>query len=614
MLDSDLAARSASQARIYSDLGFQQRALLEGYNAVNTDPTNHSAHRFLADSYSVRPRHEIARVSELLQSQLLQPNNITPIQPRLAESNLFLMSAGGSGALSFNEFNPLFNRNQTAFQASGMVGENQTWGGEGVISGIYNKLSLSAGYNHFETEGFRINNDQDDDIANVFVQYELTHKTSIQAEYRYRDSERGFLQLRFDPTDFPPKQRLKEESGSIRFGFRHSFSPKSNLIGNFTHLNKDSTQRDEPGAIFGPFGPRFDLVEFKTDEEAYGAEAEYLFRSEHINLVGGVGYFDIDSPLEQTTKIFFPTPPFPPPPIGPGGTTQTTITPSDLDVEHTNLYLYSYIKYPQNVTWTVGVSGDFFDSVSEEAPDEDQFNPKFGVTWNPVPNTTLRGAVFRVLRRTLLTDQTLEPTQVAGFNQFFDDTNATEAWRYGGAVDQRFTESIYGGVEYSKRDLTVPFLRTGLPPGELEWDEKLFRAYLYWAPHKWFALSGEYMYEEFNRDASFSDGALFVETDYFPLGINFFHPSGLSASLRGTYIDQEGSFERIDSAGTFTPGEDDFWLVDVAISYRLPKRYGFITVGVTNLFDKEFQYFDTDRDNPRIIPDSFFFVRATLAF
>ena len=30
MLDSDLAARSASLARIYSDLGFQQRALVEG--------------------------------------------------------------------------------------------------------------------------------------------------------------------------------------------------------------------------------------------------------------------------------------------------------------------------------------------------------------------------------------------------------------------------------------------------------------------------------------------------------------------------------------------------------------------------------------------------------
>ena len=65
-------------------------------------------------------------------------------------------------------------------------------------------------------------------------------------------------------------------------------------------------------------------------------------------------------------------------------------------------------------------SGDFFNGDSDAEDDTDQFNPKFGVTWNPFTNTTLRAAAFRTLKRTLITDQTLEPTQVAGFNQFFD--------------------------------------------------------------------------------------------------------------------------------------------------------------------------------------------------
>src|SRR6185295_1735850 len=118
-----------------------------------------SAHRFLADSYAALPRHEIARVSSLLQSQLLQPINITPIQPRLAESNLFLIGAGGPGALSFNEFNPIFNRDGVAIQVSGLVGENSTYAGEGVIAGIYKNASFSLSGFHFTTDGFRSNND-----------------------------------------------------------------------------------------------------------------------------------------------------------------------------------------------------------------------------------------------------------------------------------------------------------------------------------------------------------------------------------------------------------------------------------------------------------------------
>ena len=79
LLDQDLAARSVNLSRIYDDLGFDQRALLEGWRSVNTAPGNYSAHRFLADLYAALPRHEIARVSELLQSQLLQPLNVTPL-------------------------------------------------------------------------------------------------------------------------------------------------------------------------------------------------------------------------------------------------------------------------------------------------------------------------------------------------------------------------------------------------------------------------------------------------------------------------------------------------------------------------------------------------------
>lgn len=118
--------------------------------------------------------------------------------------------------------------------------------------------------------------------------------------------------------------------------------------------------------------------------------------------------------------------------------------------------------------------------------------------------------MFRTLQRTLINDQTLEPTQVAGFNRFFDDINATKAWRYGVGRDQKFTQTLFGGVELSRRDLEVPYFSAPPPPaapvyerGSVDWKEYLGRAYLYWAPHRWAGLSAEYQYEEFKRDEEF---------------------------------------------------------------------------------------------------------------
>ncbi|MBR9987327.1 MAG: FecR domain-containing protein, partial [Desulfosarcina sp.] len=130
LLDEDLAVRSAGIGQIYRDLGFQQLALVQGWKSVNADPTNYSAHRFLADNYSALPRHEIARVSELLQSQMLQPLNVTPIQPSLAETKRFILDGTEPSAPGFNEFSPLFLRNRLALQASGVVGSQSTWGDE----------------------------------------------------------------------------------------------------------------------------------------------------------------------------------------------------------------------------------------------------------------------------------------------------------------------------------------------------------------------------------------------------------------------------------------------------------------------------------------------------
>jgi len=607
LLDSDLAARSASLGRIYSDLGFQQLALVEGWKSVNTDPSNFSAHRFLADSYSVLPRHEIARVSELLQSQLLQPINTTPIQPRLAEANLFAISAGGPGALSFNEFNPLFNRDGINFQTSGLAGENSTYAGEGILSGIYKKASFSFGGFHYQTDGYRTNNDQRDNIANAFGQFELSPQTSVQAEYRYRNSQFGDLLQRFFPENIFPGQRNNVETNSIRVGARHAFSPNSILLGSFIYQVNETTQKDTQYPQEG-----VNLLDLKIPHQrSAGGEVQHLFRSQYINLTSGLGYFDVNGALDQRITLgppIIPGPPFTPPTIDITGS-------ENLITHHVNAYTYSQINLIKNVTATLGLS---FDAVTGDFPGEDkhQVNPKAGITWNPLPDTTFRAAAFRTLKRTLIAQQTLEPTQVAGFNQFFDDPNLTKSWRYGTAVDQKFTQNLFGGVELSRRNLSVPFIDfTEDPPPtrEADWNESLVRTYLFWTPHPWFALRAEYHYERLKRDKTFPEGVTEANTHRVPLGFSFFHPSGITAGLTATYWNQSGNFGGITAADSIRHGSDDFWTVNAGVSYRLPKRYGFITVGATNLFDTKFKYYDPDLNNSSIQPKRMFFTRLTIA-
>lgn len=605
LLDEDLAARSANLGRVYDDLGFQQLALVEGWKSVNIDPANYSAHRFLADTYAALPSHQIARVSELLQSQLLQPININPVQPLLAQKNLFILEGTGPSSPSFNEFNPLFNRDRLALQASGVVGEQSTRGGEVIQSTVAGNLSYSVGLLDFYTNGFRPNNDIKLSIFDWFAQTSLSYKTSVQGEFRRTTRDNGDLLLGFDPNAFFPGLRQDIESYYWRLGGHHAFSPSSHIIASGIYENNELTQTFTDDS----FPPLQIRSKGTVTEDVYNIELQHLLSKDRFSTISGAGWTKVNRDILDEVEIILP-PPIPP---------DVSSTPFSNDVHHINLYLYSQIHYPNNVTWTVGGSADFLDETQEGSSDRSQFNPKLGVVWTPLPGTTFRAAAFRTMSGTLITSgQTIEPTQVAGFNQFFDDSGlGTKAWRYGAAVDQKFSESVFGGLEYSQRDLDVPITFNAPPePLVVEWfdsKERLGRAYLYWTPDRRVSLSGEYHYERIdNKITTVSGDYTYMEIQRVPLGLGFFHPSGVFFRLKETYIKQTGEF-LAPFALAPEPGSSSFWLTDAAIGYRLPKRLGIATLEGRNLFDREFNYRDPDPGNPSIQPGRTVFFKITIS-
>ena len=213
LLDQDLAARSASLGRIYNDIGFQPLAVVEGWKSINVDPSNFSAHRLLSDTYAALPRHEIARVSELLQSQLLQPINITPLQPHLSQNNLLLLGGEGPSTPSFNEFNPLFTRDRVTLQVSGLGGENSSLADEAILAGIWGPVSYSVGQFYYRTDGFRKNNELTQTVYSAFTQVSLTPQTSVLGEFQSNSTDFRDLMLRYFPNDFLNERTRKRPTG-----------------------------------------------------------------------------------------------------------------------------------------------------------------------------------------------------------------------------------------------------------------------------------------------------------------------------------------------------------------------------------------------------------------
>ena len=585
MLDQDLASRGARQGRIYRNLGFEQAGLVEGWKSLQSDQGNHSAHRLLSDTYSTLPRHEIAQDSELLQSQLLQPVNVNPVLPLLADNGLRRFYENDVFSVGFNEYSSLFAANQLRFSLDSLTGTNSTFGDNLNVYGIYNNLSFSLGQFHFETNGIRENNDLTQDIYNAFIQYNFSYWTSAQIEFRSIDEKSGNRYLLFDPQNFFRTERIYQKSQSVRLGLRHDFSPNSILIGNFSSSDSEDNITNA-----------FDLTEARLGAKANldNCEFRYLYRQDLINFTLGSGYLEGDF-----TRIDALDPSFP--------------FEKELTSTQYNGYFYSYLNYPKDFHLTLGANADSF----KRFPIDDyQLNPKIGFTWNLFPNTILRAAAFKTLTRPFFSNQTIEPTQVAGFNQFFDDFDGTRAWRYGVGIDQTIMKDISWGVEFSKRNLNVPVIfGAGLTSEPLYTDktEKMGRGYLYWTPTNRLALSLTYQFEEFDDPEGLSDVALYSsKTHRLPLQLSFFDPSGLFLITRVTYIDQKGEFQDIMAAPI--DGEDSFSTVDASLGYRLPKRLGTLAIGILNLFDKSFEFQDTDPRNPTILPERFVQFTLNLMF
>jgi hypothetical protein len=256
---------------------------------------------------------------------------------------------------------------------------------------------------------------------------------------------------------------------------------------------------------------------------------------------------------------------------------------------------------------TLGASYADFKSSNIEV---DQLGPKFGLTWEVWRNVIVRAAYLKALARPLQMEQTIEPTQVAGFNQLFDDVEGSEIEQFGFGVDARLNRSLSIGAEFNKRDLQVPISTLSSDEAVLEdRDEKRYLAYLYWTAADNLGVRLSYEYEQFERAFLPPEE---LTTQRLPIGFSYHWPTGMFVQAVGTYVDQEITQLSVSD-------REDFWNVDATLGYRFPRQLGKAELIMKNLLDEEFRYYDLNFQSreplpPQFQPERQIFARLTINF
>ena len=590
-LDEDLAAREASSGRVYEALGFEQLARREAAAALASDPTDFSAHRLLADSYLGLPDHETGRLSELLQAQLWQPRSVLPLQPQARAEDLGIRQGAVSLRSGLNEYTPLFVRDGVSVLGSAVGGGDDLFSDDLIATVLAGPLSISAAQFRYTTDGFRRNADQDIDLYDLFAQWRMTPATSLQAEARRSREERGDIGLYpFDDVASPTLRQFRDRD-TYRFGLRHDWAP-----GNSTLLSVQRERvhegQDFDVDIMLPFGPAL-TIPFKTrgTSDPWSVEAQQMVSGAGGRLLLGAGYHRENGDFDVNGHVL------------------------DQRTRHHNGYAYGYLTGPAGMQWTLGGA---LEAVDADVIDKTRFSPKLGLVWALDANTTLRAAALRSVNRSLIGKGTIEPVQVAGFVQFFDDVVGTRSDRYAAGLDRHLRDGLDVGFEASWRQLARPYLDFLAGPQTGDARQQLHRLYGYWTPASRWALRAEYRYQKARYDEDFplvvetgNWGIYDLRTHSLPLGVRYSDPSGWLADFAVTGYHQGGDFV-VTTRDERRHATDTFWLSDARVGYRLPRRLGLVSVGVRNLFDTEVQFQDTDPQNPQLYPQRHVYASVNL--
>lgn len=605
-LSDDMAVRGSVLSGIYRTLGLEELGMPEASRAITSAPADHVGYRFHGDLLADQPFQDFARASSIRKAQILQPSTLDPVRPQLAETDLAFLGGAGFNGISFNEYTTAFEANGHKLTVAGLAGNYGTAANEFILSGLQGKIGYNISQFHYETDGVRDNNDVRHDILSAFVQGEVTPRIRLQAEFRYRNTDQGDLSLNFDPDDFSRINRTKIESFSGRIGGRFDLTASNTLIANVEYRDFDSEVFVESPVS---------RASVDSDIDGYAFQTQNIFDHRFFSIVSGIEFSQDEVKFASridTTPLF-------------GGSCPAFLASCVTNAQFSNdrrkfsVYGYAYVKLNPKTTFTIGIAHD---DLNPSTNGFDQLQPKFGIMHRLTDKLNVRFAYTQGAGTNPDTPLSLQPTQIAGFPQFFDDGVSSTNEHAAAAVDYIASNLVSGQIRaiWRESDLRIPNLSlTSSALADFELLE--ISSLLNILPSTSTQVSINASFNKVQLGGAFfspiaANVPEAIETLMLPVTARYFAPWGTKIEAKATFVHQDLSTTPFS---TLTTTSEDFVTFDMHVSHRFRTGTGEVSVGIKNIFGADFRYQDLntllgDAANPSFVNATTFTVAGTIRF
>jgi Tfp pilus assembly protein PilF len=593
LLDEDAAVRSASLGRVFQELGFEDAGRVEAYKALARNYSDFAAHRLLADTQQTVFLADAA-ASERRIADLFAPLNF----------NLF---DSISPTLSFNEYSALFERDETRYAiGADYSSKDDLYSPQFLLAGKDEDLGYALSAGAAFQEGSVSNNSNQD--------YRLTSQLQYQLGWgqRLSGSVSGLMQRTRDTNAFEQDADLESVVGDI--GYLHDFGGGSKAVLNLA-VERNFEDAKQYGAqdsiistqIFGGIEDSLqDDVLLDNARNGYVTatrlEGQLLSDGAWLSQVLGAGLQRFDTDRFNEALVLEDQ-------LGElTGKGVTLPSVSQNDVASYSFYSYQTLHAASFADLTLGAAFEHTERELREVPtyfsgteDQQELSPRLGLLLYPSEAITLRAAYREGLSKSLLEDNlSIEPSQLGGLNQRFNDLSGTRVRQFGIGADAKDAQSTYLGAEWIRRNLIEPFnfassefivdfdqeaLRDQVVLGDTadyHLEQDFIRAYLSQVLAQ--ELVGTLEYRFANQRSTDPDS--FERSYDHRLGANLrkFWDSGLILEAQGfwRYQDRVGNLQYAD-------GSEAFFHFDLGLRYRFAKRAGTFGLELRNIFDQSFE-------------------------